>query len=111
MTIENEVRQAVGLPIVPFKLHDCDGYWCEMVIHSDKSGIFDEIEINTEIREKYVKMIDMAVKKGDEIKTFTGASMSLGDIFLRFDTREELDKVMRKDHEWLKIKLLDNFMD
>lgn len=31
--------------------------------------------------------------------------MSLGDMFLRFDSREELDDVMGKSKEWLTIQL------
>ena len=31
--------------------------------------------------------------------------MSLGDVFLRFDSREEMDKVLSKVDEWLTIEL------
>ena len=37
---------------------------------------------------------------------FTGANMSLGDMFLRFDSREELDSITDKTNKWLKIELL-----
>lgn len=105
--IENEVRKAVGLPLVDVKQNKCDGYWCEMVIHArpGESGILKRISIDEDIKEKYVKVIDLAVKPGDVVKPFTGANMSLGDIFLRFDSREELDDVMSKSNEWLKIDL------
>lgn len=105
--IENEVRKAVGLPLVDVKQNKCDGYWCEMVIHArpGESGVLKRISIDEDIKEKYVKVIDLAVKPGDVVKPFTGANMSLGDIFLRFDSREELDDVMSKSNEWLKIDL------
>jgi hypothetical protein len=57
------------------------------------------------IEENYIKDIDLSVRKDDIIMTFTGANMSLGDIFLRFNTREELDMVMSKSNEWLQIIL------
>lgn len=105
--IENEVRKAVGLPLIEMKQNECDGYWCEMVIHArpGQSGILQEISIDEDIKEKYVKVIDMSVKPGDMVKPFTGANMSLGDMFLRFDSREELDDVMSRSTEWLKINL------
>lgn len=107
--IENEIRKAVGLPVIDINQTECDGYWCEMVIHArpGQSGIFKSLIIDPEIKEKYVKIVDMSAKEGTVVKPFTGANMSLGDMFLRFDSREELDEVMSKSNEWLRIDLYD----
>lgn len=106
--IENEVRKAVGMPLLEIKQNECDGYWCEMVIHArpGQRGVLKGISIDPEIEEKYVKVIELAVKPGEYVKPFTGANMSLGDMFLRFDTREELDDIMAKSKEWLHIDLV-----
>lgn len=32
--IEAEVRKAVGLPLEEIKQINCDGYWCEMIVHA-----------------------------------------------------------------------------
>ena len=45
------------------------------------------------------------MKKGDYVHPFTGANMAFGDMFFRFDTREELDGVMSRSNEWLNIIL------
>lgn len=105
--IEAEIRKAVGLPLNEVKQTNCYGFWCEMVIHArpGESGKFKKLIIDKEIEEKYVKVIDMTAKEGDMVLPFTGANMSLGDMFLRFGTREELDEVMSKVNEWLKIQL------
>lgn len=105
--IENEIRNAIGLPLNEIKQNKCNGVWCEMVVHArpGESGILKGIEINPEIKQKYVKVIDMTAKEGDMVLPFTGANMSLGDMFLRFDSREELDEIISKTNEWLKIKL------
>lgn len=105
--IEAEIRKAVGLAINDVHQTDCDGVWCEMVVHAKpgKSGILEEIVIDKNIKEKYIKVIDFTAKPGDKVLPFTGANMSLGDIFLRFDSREELDKIMSKVDDWLTIKL------
>ena len=47
----------------------------------------------------------MTAQEGYEVQPFTGANMSLGDMFLRFESREELDRVMSKSNEWLDIIL------
>ncbi|MBE6151817.1 MAG: ATP-grasp domain-containing protein [Firmicutes bacterium] len=105
--IEAEIRKAVGLPLNEVKQTECDGVWCEMVIHArpGESGILEKIYVDKEIEEKYLKVVDLSAKPGDVVHPFTGANMSLGDMFFRFDSREELDEIMSKSNEWLHIIL------
>ena len=95
------------MPLLEMKQSDCNDYWCEFVIHAKpgQSGVFKKLVIDPSIKEKYVKVIDMTAQEGYEVQPFTGANMSLGDMFLRFESREELDRVMSKSNEWLDIIL------
>ncbi len=104
--IESEVVKAVGLPLNDLSYHDCDGHWCEAVIHAapGQSGILKSITFDPEVKE-YVKVIDTYMKEGDMVHPFTGANMSLGDVFLRFESREQLDEIVGKMREWLDIEL------
>lgn len=106
--IENEVRKSVGLPVLDMIQSDCDGHWCEFVIHASpgQQGHFKQLYINPEVKDNFVKVIDMTAKFNSEVKPFTGANMSLGDMFLRFDSREELDKTMADSKEWLRVELI-----
>lgn len=105
--IENEVRKAVGMPLIEINQTECDGHWCIMIVHAQpgQSGVLKRIEIDPEIEKKYVKFIDLSAKRGDTVLPFTGANMSLGDMFLRFDNREELEEVINNASEWLHIVL------
>lgn len=105
--IGNEVRKAVGLPLTDIDQTECDGNWCEMVVHArpGQSGILKSIYVDEEIEEKYLKVWDISAKPGDVVLPFTGANMSLGDMFLRFENREELNTVMSRVNEWLHIEL------
>lgn len=105
--IENEVRKAIGMPLQEIKQTNCDGVWCEMVVHArpGQSGILRCIYVDKEIENKYLKLTDMYAKPGDKVLPFTGANMSLGDMFFRFDSRKELDDVMSRVNEWLHIEL------
>lgn len=104
--IENEVRKAVGLPLVKVGGRELKSHWCEMVIHSHgESGIFRGLEINPEIWQRNVRNIDLGVGPGDDVLPFTGANASLGDIFLEFGSRKELDDAMMRNKDWLKILL------
>lgn len=104
--IENEVRSALGMSLIKFDIHQADGHWCETVVHAGPGqfGILKGIHINDDIKSKFVKIIDLAVNKGDEVRMFTGANASLGDMFLRFESRGELDDIMGKIKEWLHIE-------
>ncbi|MCI5585093.1 MAG: ATP-grasp domain-containing protein [Lachnospiraceae bacterium] len=106
--IENEVRKAVGMPVISIGHLKCDRYWCEMVIHArpGQSGKLKRITFDPEIERKYIKVVDIMAKEGDIVLPFTGANMALGDIFLRFDSREELDEVISKSEEWLHIEVV-----
>lgn len=107
--IEAEVRKAIGLPVEEIKQTECDGYWCEMIVHArpEQSGILRKVWVDPEIEEKYLRVVDLSAKPGDFVKPFTGANMALGDMFFRFDSREELDRIMADSKNWLHIELED----
>ncbi len=105
--IEGEVRNALGYPLNDIYQTQCDGHWCEMVIHAapGKNGIFKRLMIDPKIKKNYVKTVDLSVRPGDMVYPFTGANMALGDMFLKFDSREELDSIMQDIQNWLYIDL------
>ena len=104
--VENEIRHAVGLPLLEMTNSKCDGHWVQFDVHStsDKESILKAVTIDPEIKEKYIRFLMITAKSGDVVKPFTGANMTLGNMFLRFDTRKELDDVMSRSKEWLKIE-------
>lgn len=106
--ISNEVKKAVNMPLDDvFSNNTCYGYWCEMIVHSQKNqkGFLKNIEIDESVKSKYHVLSDISVKRGDFIYPFTGANMALGDMFFRFDSREELNRVMGSYRQWLHIVL------
>ncbi len=104
--IEAEIKNAVGLPIGEIVQSGCNGFWCEMVIHAgrEEKGIFERLEIDSAIKDKYVKMVELSVSEGSVVYPFTGADKALGDIFLRFDSRAELDDITNSCKEWLHVR-------
>lgn len=105
--IENELRSAVGMPLTDIVSSPCDGHWCDLIIHArpGQTGNFKRLVIDPEIKKKYVKLVALSAMPGDVVKLFTGANTSLGDMFLRFDSREELNKVMAQSSQWMTIEL------
>ena len=92
--IGNEVRQVMGEPVEGLSSPVYDGVWCNYILHSNKEGIFKSIEIEPHFKDTYVKDEGYSVEKGDKLKPFTGANTSLGTLFLRTSTRQEMDEVL-----------------
>ena len=108
--IENEIRSAVGMPLINMTPHEIIGSWSEMVLHInvEQPEIFRRMTIDPEIMKKYVVLLDLWAKDGDTIKPFTGANSTMGIVFLKADSRSELDNVLSRVNEWLKVEFLSN---
>lgn len=96
-------RAIVGDPILesieqkPYK-----GHWAEIILHADKDGIFDHLEISKDLPAEIVEE-DLWVKNGDMVEGFEGANNAIGTLVLNFRTAEELEKAITNQQEWLKV--------
>ena len=103
--ITNAVRAAVGEEVIGLEQKGYDGHWAEVVLHKEKSGRFDSLDIAPDFAEKHVRQTDLWVKPGDEVRAFMGANDAIGTLVLCFDTEEELLKELASQHEWLKVNV------
>ena len=103
--IRNEIRKALGMPMDNITAPEYDGVWCNYILHSYEEGTLVSVEIAPAFKDKYVRDIGLIVKPGDRITPFKGANNSLGTLFLRFETREELDAAIESPDSWVHIKL------
>lgn len=103
--IQNEIKKALGMPLDDISVPNYDGVWCNYILHSNTPGTFVAVDIDAAFRNKYVRDIGLIVKPGDKIVPFTGANNSLGTLFLRFDSREELEYSLNNSTSWLALHL------
>ena len=103
--IRNEIKKALNKPLENISSPKYDGVWCNYILHSSSEGTLVSVDIDSEFQKKYVRDIGLIVKPGDRILPFTGANTSLGTLFLRFDSREELNENLKNLSSWLSIKL------
>lgn len=103
--IGNEVRQALGVPMERITKPVYDGVWCNYILHSDKEGLLKSIDVEPSFMRNNVKDEGYSVKKGDKIVPFTGANTSLGTLFLRTDTRQEMDAILKNIDKYINIVL------
>ena len=79
-----------------------DGHWAEIILHADKDGIFERLEIDKELPAVVVEE-DLWVNKGDKVESFEGANNAIGTLVLKFQTAEELERAITHQRDWLKV--------
>lgn len=103
--IESEIRNATRMPLNLNGPQPTKGHWCSYSIHplANQSGILESVSLSDEIKNTNLIFEDYAFDEGNLIKSFTGANMSLGDLILCFDTRDELDDALSIPSKWINI--------
>lgn len=100
--ISASVKAAVGMPITGLEQKDYDGSWAEYVLHSIKEGLFEEVWIASEFKDKVVEL-DVWIKPGDEVHPFTAANFAIGTVVLRFNSKEEMEEAMLHMSDYIKV--------
>lgn len=103
--IRAEICKALSLPLEEIFTPEYDGVWCNYILHSSEDGTLESVEIDSQFEQKYIKDKGFIVEKGDHIVPFTGANTSLGTLFLRAETREELDRELTEINNNVRIVL------
>lgn len=103
--IRNEILKALGMQMDEMVSPAYEGVWCNYILHTNEAGILRTIDIDEQFRRKHIRNIGFTKSPGDKVEVFMGANQSLGTLFLQFDTREQLNKALENQDEWLRICL------
>ena len=79
--ITNMVKYSVGLPIDEIEQKDYSGYWAEVILHSDKAGIFESLWISDELQENIVET-DLWIEKNQKVGGFSAANEAIGTLIM-----------------------------
>lgn len=101
--IEAEVMKAMGecLPVVHEPSYN--GSYAIYVLHSERAGIFQRIDIDPVFEKQYVVEKEIRVLNGSHVESFDGANQAVGSLFLRFKTNQEMHKVLPIISRMLKV--------
>ena len=102
--VKNTVRAAVGLPVEGVEQKPYDGCWAEVILHSDRAGVFDSLWIADDIKENVFER-DLWIEAGTKVGGFSAANEAIGTLVLRFDTDERLQQVMKDINQYVKVVL------
>lgn len=96
-------RAMVGDPILePIEQKPYNGHWAEIILHADKDGLFDHLEISKDLPAEVVEK-DLWVEKGDKVESFEGANNAIGTLVLKFQTSVALEEAITHQRKWLKV--------
>lgn len=95
-------RAIVGDPIEPIEQKSYNGHWAEIILHADKEGIFDHLEIDKQLPAEIIEE-DLWVKSGDPVESFEGANNAIGTLVLKFQSAEELEEAITNQRKWLHV--------
>ena len=95
-------RTIVGDPIIPIDQKPYSGHWAEIILHVEKEGIFDHVEINDNLSAEIVEE-DLWVEQGDKVDSFEGANNAIGTLVLRFCTSDDMEYAITHQQEWLNV--------
>lgn len=82
-----------------------NGHWAEIILHADKDGEFVNLQIDPLLPAEVIEE-DLWVKPGDFVHGFEAANDAIGTLVLRFDNKEDLEKAITNQGEWLKVVTL-----
>ncbi len=100
-----ELNQIMGKPVANISMPVFDGVWCNYIIHSYQHGILKSIDIDESFKRHYVHDEGYNLHSGDMVEPFTGANTSLGTLFLRTDTRDEMDGLLNNVQQYVFVNL------
>lgn len=98
-------RYIVGDSVPDIEQKPYNGHWAEIILHADKSGTFDRIEISPDLPAEVVEK-DLWVKKGEKVHCFEGANDAIGTLVLKFEKEDEMEAEISNIYSWLKIVVL-----
>lgn len=95
-------RYIVGDSVPVIEQKPYNGHWAEVILHADKSGTFDHLEISPTLPAEVVEE-DLWVKKGEEVHSFEGANDAIGTLVLKFEKEDEMVKAIENVSSWMKV--------
>ncbi|SET11288.1 Biotin carboxylase [Prevotella sp. kh1p2] len=101
--IDNCVRAAVGDSIDDIHQPEYNGYWAEIILHAENDGVFQSLEIDKTVKEKYLVEKDLWVRQGDKVHGFTGANTTIGTLVLRFSNLPDLKQYLLDPSFWITV--------
>ncbi len=92
--ITNIVKSALGMELDVIEQKEIKDNWAEIILHSEKEGIFEKLWISEEISSNIVEN-DLWIETGTHVGGFSGANEAIGTMVLKFDSEIQMNNVFK----------------
>lgn len=104
--IENNLRAALDLPLISFNCsNNTSDNWAEVILHSNKEGIFRGIKIKSSRAQKYLVEKQILVKEGDYISQFSAGDKFIGTLIFNFRNNKDLAEIIKRPNDLYEVFL------
>lgn len=100
--IELGIQAALGEEIKEIDELNYNGYWAEIILYSNKAGIFDGLFVDPIIKDNIYET-DLWVNEGDTINAFTGANEAIGTLIIKFEDSYKLQQILSDYNKYVKV--------
>ena len=100
-----ETLKSVGMEYGNVHEPNYNGNYAIYNLHSNRHGRFAGLAIDPAFEKRYLIEKEVRVEVGDTVEPFAGANTSIGTLFLRTDTRQEMDDIMKNIDKYINIVL------
>lgn len=100
--ITNIVKSALGMALDVIEQKEIKDNWAEIILHSEKEGIFEKLWISEEISSNIVEN-DLWIETGTHVGGFSGANEAIGTMVLKFDSEIQMDNVLNNQNNYIKV--------
>lgn len=102
--ITNVVKVALGMEPDVIEQQEIKDNWAEIILHSEKEGIFEKLWISDKITSNIVEN-DLWIEEGTKVGGFSGANEAIGTIILKFESHKQMDEVLNNQEKYIKVIL------
>ena len=100
-----ETLKSVGMEYGNVHEPNYNGNYAIYNLHSNRHGRFAGLAIDPAFEKRYLIEKEVRVEVGDTVEPFAGANTSIGTLFLRTDTRQEMDDILKNIDKYINIVL------
>lgn len=101
--IRAAVQAALGMTVDEVKMPRYDGYWYQLMLHSDRPGTFEGIEYPPGFKEAHVVEEQLWIRPGEHVEAFTAANHAFGSVFMRFKNVDEAEAIAASSKGYLQV--------
>lgn len=100
--ITNIVKSALGMELDVIEQKEIKDNWAEIILHSEKEGIFEKLWISEEISSNIVEN-DLWIETGTHVGGFSAANEAIGTMVLKFDSEIQMNNVLNNQNNYIKV--------